>query len=320
MVNTVSFPGLGLEFTMNRVAFNLFGHPIYWYAIIIVCGFLLAWLFCSRRAPKLGIRSDDVVDLLIFAVPLSLVGARLYYVIFYLDQFRRADGTVDLAKTLHIWDGGIAIYGAIIASLIVLFFVCRHKKIPYLAFADLGVFGLLIGQCIGRWGNFVNVEAYGGVTTLPWRMCSEKIAAELYGQGLVDAAGYQQVVDGTLGVHPTFLYESLWNLLGFLILLLLFRYFRRFDGQMFFSYLVWYGIGRGLIEGLRTDSLYFMNTPIRVSQVLGFASALVGLLFLLFFLVIRRKGPETLWVSRKKAMQRKFVPKEGAADDGGDQN
>lgn len=301
MINEVFFPGLGLEFMLNRVAATLFGKDIYWYAVIIVTGFLLAWLYCSRKGPKLGISSDDLVDMLIFAVPLSLVGARLYYIIFYLDLYKNADGSLDFGAMVRIWDGGLAIYGAVIVGLIVLLCICRFKKISFFAFADLGAFGLLIGQCVGRWGNFMNVEAYGGVTTLPWRMCSPKIAAELFGQGLVDAAGYQQVIDGTLGVHPTFFYESIWNFVGFFLLVFLSRKLRKFDGQLFFTYLAWYGIGRGIIEGLRTDSLYFMNTPIRVSQVLGFGSALVGIVLLMFF-YLRKKGPEDLWVNRKAAM------------------
>jgi len=323
MTNEVFFPGLGLKFTLDRVAVTIFGHPIYWYAVIIVSGFLLAWFYCSRKAPKFGIKSDDLVDLLIFAVPLCLIGARLYYIIFYLDLFKNENGGLDFAKMVRIWDGGLAIYGAVIMALIVLLFICRHKKIPYLAFADLGVFGLLIGQCVGRWGNFMNVEAYGSVTMLPWRMCSPKIAAELYGQGLVDAAGYQQVLDGTLGVHPTFFYESLWNLLGFIILALLFKYWRKFDGQFFFSYLTWYGIGRGIIEGLRTDSLYFMDTPIRVSQVLGFASGLAGLALIMWFLLVRKKKPEDLWVNRAAAMTQAAVSQnsgEECEENGGDEN
>lgn len=256
MTNTVSFPGLGLEFTLNRVAASPFGFNIYWYAVIIVSGAILAWFYCSRKGPKLGISEDDLTDLLIFAVPLALVGARLYYILFYLDLFKNEDGGLNFGKMLDVRDGGLAIYGGVIAAVIVLFFVCRYKKIPFLAFADLGGMGLLIGQCIGRWGNFVNVEAYGGVTDLPWRMCSEKIANELYAKGLVDAAGWQQVVDGTLGVHPTFFYESAWNLVGFLLIVFISRNWRKFDGQLFFTYLAWYGVGRGIIEGMRTDSLY----------------------------------------------------------------
>ena len=323
MIHTVSFPGLGLEFTLNREAVNIFGFSIYWYAVIIVSGALLAWFYCSRKGPKLGISADDLIDMLIFAVPLGLIGARLYYIIFYLDLFRNPDGSLDFLRMLSTRDGGLAIYGGVIAAVIVLWFVCRHKKISFLAFADLGAFGLLIGQCVGRWGNFVNVEAYGGLTALPWRMCSEKIANELFSQGLVDAAGWQQVMDGTLGVHPTFFYESLWNFVGFFLLVYLSRKWRKFDGQLFFTYLAWYGVGRGIIEGLRTDSLYFMNTPVRVSQVLGFVSALAGVALIAYFLS-KKPRPEDLWVNRLAA--RKAAAAEAAepmdeiaADNGEDQ-
>lgn len=319
MINELSFPGLGLRFELNRVAVSIFGFSIYWYAVIIVSGFLLAWFYCSRKGPKLGVSGDDLVDLLLFAVPLALIGARLYYIIFYLDLFRDADGKLDFLKMLSFRDGGLAIYGAVIVGVLVLFFVCRYKKIPFLAFADLGAFGLLIGQCVGRWGNFMNVEAYGSVTTLPWRMCSPKIAAELFGQGLVDAAGYQQVLDGALGVHPTFFYESLWNFAGFFLLVFLSRRLRKFDGQLFFTYLAWYGIGRGVIEGLRTDSLYFMNTPIRVSQVFGFASAAVGVALIAYFLA-KKPRPEDLWVNRKAALAAAAGEEKEEEQHGGDGN
>lgn len=286
-MRTVLFPGLGLEFHLDRVAFQLFGLPIYWYGVIIACGFLLAVVFCYKMAPRFGIKPDDVIDLLFFAVPLAILGARLYYIVFYLDLYRRSDGSLDVLKMLDIRDGGLAIYGGVIAAAITLLVFCRIKRIDFFAFADLGSFGLLIGQCIGRWGNFMNVEAYGGPTDLPWRM------------------GIDAYVDGVwqyMEVHPTFLYESLWNLLGFLLLLsVVLRKRRRFDGEIMGGYFLWYGVGRGLIEGLRTDSLYFFHTPIRVSQVLGFASALVAAGFLLYHLVLRRHKPEELYVNRMAA-------------------
>ena len=204
MTRTVLFPGLGLEFHLNRVAFTLFGLPIYWYGVIIALGFLLAVVFCYKMAPRFGIKPDDVIDLLFFAVPLAIIGARLYYIIFYLDLYRNEDGSYDFLEMVDIRDGGLAIYGGVIAAVLTLIVFCRVKKINFFAFADVGVFGLLIGQCVGRWGNFMNVEAYGGPTDLPWRM------------------GIDAYVNGAwqyLEVHPTFLYESLWNLLGFLLLL-----------------------------------------------------------------------------------------------------
>lgn len=297
MTNLLSFPGLGLELTLNRVAFTVLGHPIYWYGIIIACGFLLAVWFCSRQSDKFGIKSDDIIDMLFFAVPLCIIGARLYYVLFYLDLYRRSDGSLDWGAMVRIWDGGLAIYGAVIMAAVVLLVFCRVKRIPFLAFADLGVYGLFIGQLVGRWGNFVNVEAYGGVTELPWRMCSESIAGELYAKGLVDAAGYQAVLDGTLGVHPTFLYESLWNLAGLLILLAVLRKGRRFDGQTFLIYFAWYGLGRFWIEGMRTDSLYLFSTGIRVSQMLALVTFLVAGAVLVVQLR-RPHDPARLWRNR----------------------
>lgn len=280
-MRTLSFPGLGLEFQLDRVAFTVLGRPIYWYGIIIACGFLLAVWFCSRKASRFGIKPDDIIDMLFFAVPLCIIGARAYYVIFYLDLYRRADGSLDFMEMLRIWDGGLAIYGAVIMAAIVLFLFCKVKHINFLAFADLGVYGLFIGQMIGRWGNFVNIEAYGGVTDLPWRMCSQSIADDLMAAGLLESdLAYQSILDGVLGVHPTFLYESLWNLAGLVILLVILKKGRKFDGQTFFTYLFWYGLGRFFIEGLRTDSLYFFGTGLRVSQMLALIScvAAVGLM------------------------------------------
>lgn len=286
MMGTVAFPGLGLEFHLERVAFHIGSWPVYWYGILIAAGFLLAVFTCSRRADEFGIKQDDIIDMLFFAVPLAIIGARLYYIVFYLDFFRREDGSLDLGKMVRIWDGGLAIYGGIIASVITLLIFCKVRKIKFLAFADLGVFGLLIGQMVGRWGNFVNIEAYGGPTDLPWRM------------GIYEyAAGSLQYVE----VHPTFLYESLWNLLGLLVLWVISKRWRKFDGQLFLSYFAWYGAGRALIEGLRSDSLYFFNTSIRVSQVFGLITAAAALAALVINLGFRKHRPEDLYVNRLKA-------------------
>ena len=288
MMGTVSFPGLGLEFQLNRVAFHVGSWPVYWYGIIIAAGFLLAVMYCSRQASKFGIRQDDIIDMLFFAVPLSIIGARVYYIIFYPEFYRQADGSWDFGAMVRIWDGGLAIYGGVIMAVLTLLVFCKVRKIKFLAFADLGSFGLLIGQMIGRWGNFVNIEAHGGPTDLPWRM------------------GIYQYVDGTrqyMEVHPTFLYESLWNLVGLLLLIQVAKRWRKFDGQIFLSYFAWYGVGRGFIEGLRTDSLYFLNTPIRVSQVFGFATAAVAIV-LLVFLLPRKHDPAKLLVNQMKAHPR----------------
>lgn len=291
MTNIVTFPGLGLEFELSPIAFTVFGWPVHWYGVIIAAGFLLAVLYGYWRAPRFGVDQEKLLDMLFFAVPLCVIGARAYYVIFYLSLYIDPDGSFNWGEAIAIWDGGLAIYGAIIMAVLTVLVYCRVRKQRFWDYADVGCFGLLIGQLVGRWGNFVNVEAYGGVTTLPWRMCSQSIANELMQKGLVDSAAYQQILDGTLGVHPTFLYESLWNLLGFVLLVLIARRGRKFSGQLFLSYVVWYGLGRAVIEGLRTDSLYFFGTGIRTSQMLGLVSALAAVI--LMAVRFKTAGPPT---------------------------
>ena len=277
MSKIVTFPGLGLEFELNPIAFSVFGWDVHWYGVIIACGFLLAVAYCYWRAPRFGVDQEKLIDMLFFAVPLCIIGARAYYVIFNPAVCFNADGSFSLYNTIAIWDGGLAIYGAIIMAILTVAVYCKVRRQNFWDYTDIGCFGVLIGQLVGRWGNFVNVEAFGGVTDLPWRMCSPSIADYLLQHGLVDEAAYQQVLDGTLGVHPTFFYESMWNLLGFILLVLIARKGRKFNGQLFLSYVVWYGVGRAVIEGLRTDSLYFFGTGLRSSQILGLASALVAI-------------------------------------------
>ena len=234
-------------------------------------------------------------------MPLCILGARLYYIIFYMDRFRKADGTPDFAAMIRIWDGGLAIYGGIIAAIIVAAIFCKTRGISFFSLADLGSYGLLIGQLVGRWGNFVNVECYGGPTDLPWRM------------------GIYETVNGITQyteVHPTFLYESLWNLAGLLILAFVVEKHRKFDGQIFFSYMAWYGLGRAWIEGMRTDSLYFFSTGLRVSQVLAIIFCVVAAAVLV--IQFRRPhSPEELWgnqVAARKAAQEKHESQEGEGE------
>ena len=218
-MNTVFFPGLGLEFTLNRVAFTIpfFDRPVYWYGVIITSGLILAVYLCCRWGRRFGISEDNIIDMMFFAVPAALVAVRVYYVAFNLDLYRRADGSLDWGRILRYGDGGLAIYGAIISSAIVLLLFCRKKGLNFLAYADLGVHGLFIGQLIGRWGNFMNVEAFGGTTALPWRMCGPSIAAYMLENGYVDQAGCEAILSGALGVHPTFFYESAWNFVGLIM-------------------------------------------------------------------------------------------------------
>ena len=278
-MNPISFPDLGLTVQIERVAFQIFGKNVYWYGVIIACGFLLAALLCSRQAKRFGVRQEQFLDMLLFALPIGIICARIYYVVFNQKLYVSEGGAFLWKNAVAIWDGGIAIYGGIIGGALTCLIFCLVRKVPFLAMADLTVLGLLIGQCIGRWGNFINQEAYGGPCSLPWRM------------GLM--------VDGQyITVHPTFLYESLWNLVGFCLLFFLVRRLRTFDGELFLSYLIWYGVGRFWIEGLRTDSLYLFQTGIRVSQMVAAVSAVTGALLLIWNLAIRRRDPRQMWVNR----------------------
>lgn len=292
-MSIVTFPGLGLEFHLNRVAFHILGHPVYWYGVIIAAGFLLAVGFCMRRAPRFGMTGDDLIDMLLFAVPLAILGARLYYIIFYYELFQKADGSPDWGAMVRITDGGLAIYGGIIAAVVTVIVFCKVRKAKVGAYLDVGAFGLLIGQAVGRWGNFMNAEAFGSETTLPWRM----------GVQALDSVSGSYVSYGE--VHPTFLYESLWNVVGFVLLLIVAEKWRKYDGQLFTTYVAWYGLGRAWIEGLRADSLYFFGlklfgVPIRTSQVLAAASAAAAMGLLIYQLKFRKHSPEELYCNRAK--------------------
>ena len=284
----VSFPGLfgEWEMTASPVCFSIGEKHIYWYGVIIASGLLLALMFCLRQTRHYGVEEDDIYDLVIWGIPVGILGARLYYVIFYLSRFRNADGSLNFQKAIAIWDGGLAIYGAIIASMVLAFTLCRVKKLPMGAVTDVAVMGLLIGQMIGRWGNFMNREAFGAETDLPWRM-------RLW----VTAYDY-------IEVHPTFLYESLWNLLGLLLIVFVVSKARRFDGENTWFYFLWYGLGRTWVEGLRTDSLYLFDwqlfgQPIRVSQALSVAMVMISALVLLYHLKIRPADPGQMLVRQK---------------------
>lgn len=289
-MNTVTFPGLGLTFHLDRVAFSIGSFHVYWYGILIALGFFFGAWFCVTHAKYVGIKGEDFLDALLFGGPGGIIGARIYYIVFYNELYRKADGSLDWMACLNIHKGGIAIYGGIIAGTLIAFLVAKHKKIPFPALMDLTAFGLLIGQIIGRWGNFMNVEAFGRETTLPWRM------------------GIEKTVDGVtryMEVHPTFLYESLWNLLGLILMIwVLKKGLRKFDGMSFLLYVAWYGFGRGLIEGLRTDSLYLFSTGIRVSQLLGFASCAVAVLWIVLKLRTH-PDPNKLYVNRIKQTETK---------------
>lgn len=275
--NVVAFPKLGLEFTLNRTAFRIGGLEVQWYGVIIALGFILALLYGLRKAKKLGLDADRVIDVAIGGMLGGIVGARLYYVAFSWEEF-----SGDWTSIFRIWDGGLAIYGGLIGAVIVGSLIAKWRKVKLLPMFDLAGMGFLIGQAIGRWGNFFNVEAFGGNTNLPWGMTSPKIEEYLtFNQYRLQSIG--MVVEPTAPVHPTFLYESLWCLAGFLILHFYFKH-RRFDGELFLMYLGWYGLGRAFIEGLRTDPLTVGN--IRISQLLA---VLLVLASVIVWIVVRVK-------------------------------
>ena len=296
----ISFPGLfgDWQFTAGSVAFTLFGKPIYWYGILLASGVLFGLLLCTKQAKRFGLKEDNVLDLVLWGVPVGILGARTYYVIFYLDLFRKDGGGLDWSKVVAIWDGGLAIYGTVIAAFILAAIYCRRHKIRLGAMTDLCVMGLLLGQAIGRWGNFMNREAFGGETTLPWRMRLWTSATEY------------------IEVHPTFLYECLWNVVGLLLVFFVITKARRFDGENTWFYFLWYGIGRFWIEGLRTDSLYLFHQTIlgqrvRVSQALSLVMILVSVGMLFYRIRIQKRTADSLMVNQL-AQDVQQTPPDGA--------
>lgn len=296
----ISFPGLfgDWEFNPDPIAIHI-GHGIYWYGIILACAMLAGLFLCMKQAKRFGLTEDNVLDLVLWAVPCCILGSRIYYVIFYLDLYRNADGSLDWGRIIAIWDGGLAIYGTVIAGVLVVLIFTRVKKLRFAAMTDLAVMGLLLGQIIGRWANFINREAFGGLTDLPWRM-------RLW----VSASQY-------IEVHPTFLYESLWNLVGLLLMLFVVTKGRRFDGENTWFYFLWYGLGRAWIEGLRTDSLYlfdwtFMGQPIRVSQALSLVMVVVAAFMLFYNIKIKKRTADGLLVNQLAAAEEARLAAEAA--------
>lgn len=282
----ISFPGLfgEWEFNPDPIAIHV-GHGIYWYGIILAIAMLAGLFLAMKQAKHYGLTEDNVLDMLLWAVPSCIIGSRIYYVIFYLDLYKNADGSLNWGQMIAIWDGGLAIYGTVIVGAIVALVYTRIKKLRFAAMTDLAVLGLMLGQIIGRWANFINREAFGGLTDLPWRM-------RLW----VNSYEY-------IEVHPTFFYESMWNLAGLLLILFVVSKGRRFDGENTWFYFLWYGIGRFWIEGLRSDSLYlfdwtFMGEPIRVSQALSLVVAVVAAFMLFYNLKIKKRTADGLLVNQ----------------------
>lgn len=282
---TVTFDGLGLEFNIPSVAFTVFGHDVKFYGLIIAFGFGLAVLYGGRGAWKWKMSLDGMTDVLIWGTLFGVICARLYYVAFEWSYYSE-----HLSEIPLIWEGGIAIYGGIIGALIGAAIGCKIGKIDFLNLLDLGALGLLIGQGIGRWGNFFNQEAFGdNTTTALFRMWSPKIHDTLEASSAALAEKGMQV-NPDLPVHPTFLYESVWCLLSFLVLHIVVTKFRKFKGEVFMLYGVLYGSERMIVEGMRTDSLYIGSTDIRVSQLLSAIIVFAALAFFIFFMIKAMKN------------------------------
>ncbi|MGN0974948.1 MAG: prolipoprotein diacylglyceryl transferase [Gemmiger sp.] len=264
----VQFPGLGLEFTVDRVALSIGGFNIYWYGILIALGMMLALAFAFHYAPDFGIDGDRLVDVVIVGAVMAIVCARIYYVAFAPFEYETIWDMIDIRQ------GGIAIYGAVIGAFVFGGLAARVRHVPILPLFDVAAMGFLIGQGIGRWGNFVNQEAFGTNTTLPWGMYSE--GTHDYLAGMLVTAPQGVTVDPNLPVHPTFLYESLWCLIGFVALWRFIKK-RRYNGQIFLMYITWYGLGRFWIEALRTDSLMLAG-GLRTSQAVALASVVAAVI------------------------------------------
>lgn len=288
----VYFAGLERGFSVPSVLadFSLFGLDIQikFYGAIIAFGFLLAVLFGGRMAYKWKMSLDKMIDVLIYGTLAAIAGARLYYVFSKWDYYGK-----HLSEIPKIWEGGLAIYGGIIAGILAAFVVCKVRKLNFWNLLDMAAMSLLIGQGIGRWGNFTNQEAFGTNTDLPWGMWSEKVADYIMSnQSFFEANGFS--VDPNKFVHPTFLYESIWCLLGFFVLYIITRKARLFSGQIFLCYGIWYGAERMIVEGLRTDSLYITGTTIRVSQALSAAIVIVCAVLLVALLIKFKKNPQPI--------------------------
>lgn len=310
---------------LDNVMFTVGNLDIYWYGFLIAVGMLLAMIYAYKRLNKWGLEPDRFTDTVLVGLIGGIVGARLYYVVFSIDKYISPDGTLDIVSILSIRDGGLAIYGGIIGALIFGCLMAKIRKVNIPALLDLTGLGFLIGQTLGRWGNFFNQEAFGSKTTLPWGMTSKTIVEHLY-YNVYYTDATSVVTNRTLDLvaHPCFLYESLWCLLGF-VLLHIYSKHRKFDGEVFLMYIGWYGLGRFWIEGLRTDSLLIPSTSFRVSQVLAGTCVLFAVILIFVFRYATKRNPEyKLYVDTDEskelldmyyAKQRKSRSKTANADD-----
>ncbi|SDM19723.1 prolipoprotein diacylglyceryl transferase [Sediminibacillus halophilus] len=252
---------------LDRVFFELGPLTVYWYGVIIAAGAFLGLWLATREADRLGLNKDLFVDLIVFAIPIAIISARIYYVIFEWDRY---DGGT-WWDVFAIWEGGIAIHGALIGSVITAIIFARVRKVSFWQLADIAAPSIILGQAIGRWGNFMNQEAHGGPVS--------QAAYDNFLQYLPDFITNQMCIGGVM-YHPTFLYESVWNLIG-LVLLLVLRQFNPRRGEVFLSYVIWYSIGRYYIEGMRTDSLYIIG-QLRTAQVISIVLVILGIALIIY--------------------------------------
>jgi phosphatidylglycerol:prolipoprotein diacylglycerol transferase len=298
----VAFPGLGLDtFTLNKIVFSIGPIEVRWYGLIITLGIVLAcWYTMFRGKRNEGVISDDVLDIAMVTVALGVLGARLYYVLTTLNKYEYKS----LIDVIAIWNGGLAIYGGIIGGCLGIVITCLVKKVRWQKLFDMAAPGVMIAQALGRWGNFFNGEAHGyaiGETTRFYFFNTEYILPS--GEGTLFHSlrmGLSHTVGGPLTYyHPTFLYESLWNVLGFVLINLFYKR-KKFDGQIALMYFAWYGFGRMFIEGLRTDSLYLPGTTLRISQLVGLVCFVGALLLMIGLLIYQHYRPELSWIGAAK--------------------
>ena len=272
--SAISFPSLGIEVDPSRTL-SLGPLTIHYYGLIIACGLMLAVMYCCKRSGEFGLKEDDILDGVLWVTPFAICCARAYYVAFSWEEY-----AANPITALYIWNGGIAIYGGVLGAILGMAVLCKVKKVKFATVLDLIMLGFLIGQCIGRWGNFFNREAFGAPTGSFLRM------------GLMN-----KFTGSWEYYHPTFLYESIWNFCGFVLLHFLSKR-RQYDGQIALCYAAWYGLGRVWIEGLRMDSLYL--GPFRVSQLLAGFSCIAAV-SVLIYMNFRPHDPAKLLVNQVNA-------------------
>lgn len=342
---TVAFPGLGIGPFVINDSFSVFGlFTMRFYSTIIAIGMVLAVLYALWRFKENGLKLDTVLDYAVWLIPIGIVGARLYYVIF--DMMKNPNNYIGegfwkfLYNVVAIWEGGLAIYGGVILGGFTIMVIALIKKTNPLKILDIAVPSVMFAQCIGRWGNFFNFEAFGEATTGVFRMCLVdcetgnsfvNYSYKAYVKALIDG-GFTDVTSTAVGVHPTFLYESLWNLLGVIIMIttliittkiLKVSKERRIEGFFFAFYMIWYGFARMLIETLRTDSLYL--GPFRVSVLVAIITLVIGILLMAFLVtrkVLELKKGIDIWTMFKSFMKKKFSKKdpEEVKEDNGTNN